>query len=780
MGLMLTLMLLSICLGSVSAADELNDTTVAISDNSQIDEIKTIDNVNEIEEDVLSSSDEDVIGAITPTVTIEDKAHPEEINNISKGTTVSIDVQSYANYNYHYDYKVAHFIVNGETIKSTNLLPYNNNDNDRRGSFDYTFTQDGTYEVKVMTDPYYGGGDNYLAGTSNIITYIVGNAGNATPATDENSTPVEDNSSTPSTEASATISLYDMTYPSNTTISHTGDFDADLCYNLEKSGEGFSDEIIYLYCNGQNIGNNNVNSQGRLGKITVNEDDSYEFYIIYQATVNGKDIEARSNTLTYVVKDTTSGETNTTTDPVNDTEVNETIENTTVSTDFVIRDAINPADDVIEVSVNDTYIPNIQYRIDEPEGFYAMPTIDVYVNEVHPTGAGIYNENQIYYGKFSSLGNCFNFTENGTYVVKLVFKTQGLLDIVGIEKTSNSITYKVLIINETNNETNATEDIEDNTTNTTEPETKKVSPQVSSSVKNDGSKTVITVNVPSDATGSVVVKVNGKNYPAVISKGSAIVEISDLDSGDYSYDVIYPGDDKYEDASVSGKFTIKETVTPVTNETNETEPVEPQPIVKKDTKFVIKASLTRVATDYWAGERGAYFYATLQDIDGNPLANKNVEIVVNGVIYKVVSNKNGKAGVRINLNAANTHTYALNFKGDDYYNAAPLASSKLIITKKKTTISAKNKAFKAKTKTKTIKVTLKTIKNKYNGKTYLKAGKKLTLKVNGKTYSAKINKKGVATFKIKLTKKGKFTAKIKFAGDKTYKASTKSIKITIK
>ena len=72
---MLTLMLLSICLGSVSAADELNDTTVAISDNSQIDEIKTIDNVNEIEEDVLSSSDEDVIGAITPTVTIEDKAH---------------------------------------------------------------------------------------------------------------------------------------------------------------------------------------------------------------------------------------------------------------------------------------------------------------------------------------------------------------------------------------------------------------------------------------------------------------------------------------------------------------------------------------------------------------------------------------------------------------------------------------------------------------------------------------------------------------------------------
>ena len=35
-------------------------------------------------------------------------------------------------------------------------------------------------------------------------------------------------------------------------------------------------------------------------------------------------------------------------------------------------------------------------------------------------------------------------------------------------------------------------------------------------------------------------------------------------------------------------------------------------------------------------------------------------------------------------------------------------------------------------------------------------------------------------FNIKLTKKGTYTAKITFAGDKTYKASSKSIKITIK
>jgi hypothetical protein len=136
--------------------------------------------------------------------------------------------------------------------------------------------------------------------------------------------------------------------------------------------------------------------------------------------------------------------------------------------------------------------------------------------------------------------------------------------------------------------------------------------------------------------------------------------------------------------------------------------------------------------------------------------------------------------LRINLNAAKAYPMKIAFDGDDMYLKAPIAKTKLTVIKKSTSIKSSNKVFKAKTKTKKIKVTLKTVKNKYNSKTYLKKGKKITLKVNGKTYTAKTNAKGIAVFSVKLTKKGIYKAVIKFKGDKTYKASTKKIKIRIK
>ncbi|WP_406537081.1 C1 family peptidase [Methanobrevibacter sp.] len=256
------------------------------------------------------------------------------------------------------------------------------------------------------------------------------------------------------------------------------------------------------------------------------------------------------------------------------------------------------------------------------------------------------------------------------------------------------------------------------------------------------------------------VVVDGKEYVVEYVNGTAVVFTDSVNN----VTVVIDGKE-YPVEVINGTATVT------------TDPIESvKPIA---TKIESLYSFTRQANDWSAGERGAMFYAILKDINGNPLANMDCLVAVNGPIYKATTDNQGRFGVQVNLAAANTYTYALSFLGNDQYGAS-FNSSKLILVAKKTSIAAKDQTFKSKAKTKTVSVTLKTVKNPYDGKTYLKAGKKITLKVNGKTYTAKTNAEGVAKFSIKLTKKGKYTATIKFAGDKTYKASSKNVKINIK
>ncbi|WP_405269258.1 right-handed parallel beta-helix repeat-containing protein [Methanobrevibacter sp.] len=271
---------------------------------------------------------------------------------------------------------------------------------------------------------------------------------------------------------------------------------------------------------------------------------------------------------------------------------------------------------------------------------------------------------------------------------------------------------------------------------------------------------IINVRLDEDATGTVSVNINGVEIVTkVIGKNGVEIPLEKLSKGVYSLEVIYSGDDYFASKSIFSGLAVGDG--------------------RKDVKLEVASSFTQAAVDYKDGERGKYIYATLKDEDGNLLSNKTVQIALNGHVYKVITNKQGKASLQVNLATAGTYYYTMSFAGDNQCNAAPLAVTKLTVTKKSTSIKASAKKFKANKKTKSIQVTLKTVKSK-NGKTYLSKGKKLTLKIKGKTYTAKTNAKGVAKFTIKSTKKGKYNALIKFAGDKTYKKSSKKIKITIK
>ena len=351
----------------------------------------------------------------------------------------------------------------------------------------------------------------------------------------------------------------------------------------------------------------------------------------------------------------------------------------------------------------------------------------------------------------------------------------------------------------------------------------------------EGNTSTIEINIPDVVSGFILVDVEGKKFYGDINSGKATVLIDGLVAGNYTANIIFAGDEEFNKTTGTVAVNVTPTVdiiselneiikelnstiesqakeisnltdtvaiqnstiesqakeisnlnTTVNNQTSTIESQKEQisnlnkQVDKKDVVLIVDQTFTRVAVDYNAGERGEMFYAILKNSEGNTLANKTVQIAINGKIYNKTTDNEGKAGIQVNLANANTYSYAVSFQGDDQYNAAPIAVSKLTVTKKKTTIKASNKVFKAKTKTKKISITLKTVKNQYDKKTYLKSGKKVTLKVNGKTYTAKINKKGVAKFTINITKKGKYAAKIKFAGDKTYKASSKTIKIRIK
>ena len=270
----------------------------------------------------------------------------------------------------------------------------------------------------------------------------------------------------------------------------------------------------------------------------------------------------------------------------------------------------------------------------------------------------------------------------------------------------------------------------------------------------------ITIKLTDEASGTILINVDGTEYKNVTLDNYEIsIPLENLTDGLHTVEVLYSGDRTYLPKSISHGILIGNS--------------------KTFTKIEVKSSFTRLANDYSIGERGDYIYVTLKDEYGNILSNKSVQIALCNKIYETTTDSNGRAKLRINLEISKSYECTVSFLGDNMYKTSS-NSTKIIITSKKTSITASSKVFNAKTKSKTIKVTLKTQKNPYNGKTYLSKGKKITLKINGKTYSAKTNAKGVAKFSIKLTKKGKYNALIKFAGDKTYKSSSKQIKVTIK
>ena len=152
-----------------------------------------------------------------------------------------------------------------------------------------------------------------------------------------------------------------------------------------------------------------------------------------------------------------------------------------------------------------------------------------------------------------------------------------------------------------------------------------------------GDELIVNVELPEDATGVVLIDVDGVGYYANVTDGKASVNLGKLPAGDHDISVTYPGDDKYASRSNSTSVIIHNDV-------------------------VINAP--EVIKYYSGPER---FNVYVFDIHGKPLAGESVSITVNGVTYTRATDKEGIASIAIKLNSGE-YNVTVNYKGSDQFN----------------------------------------------------------------------------------------------------------------
>ena len=249
-----------------------------------------------------------------------------------------------------------------------------------------------------------------------------------------------------------------------------------------------------------------------------------------------------------------------------------------------------------------------------------------------------------------------------------------------------------------------------------------------------GGDLIVDAVLPDDATGEVVITVNGVDYLVPIVDGKATGTIGGLAAGDYTVTVKYAGDDKYVGVEITEGVNV----------------AKAQPVLG-----VVIADV-----DYG---NGFVIEATLTGVNSAPLSG-NVIVTVAGKEYtvKVTDGKGIATGDKL---AAGTYAFAAAWAGDDNYN-----------------IVTENGDFKVNKIDSSVAVNVNNIK----------VGEELTITVNvpsdatgdvtvsvdGKEYNVAIeNGKAVKT--IADLKANDYTVTVKYSGDNNYNAAVAASSFTV-
>ena len=249
-----------------------------------------------------------------------------------------------------------------------------------------------------------------------------------------------------------------------------------------------------------------------------------------------------------------------------------------------------------------------------------------------------------------------------------------------------------------------------------------------------GGDLTVDVVLPGDATGEVVITVNGVDYHVAIENGKATGTISGLAAGDYTVAIKYVGDDKYTGVEVAENVNV----------------AKAQPVLG-----VVIADV-----DYG---NGFVIEATLTGVNGAPLSG-NVIVTVAGKEYtvKVTDGKGIATGDKL---AAGTYAFAAVWAGDDNYN-----------------IVTENGDFKVNKIDSSVVVNVNNIKVGEDAVISVKLASDATgevvITVNGEDYTAAIeNGKAVKT--ISGLKADDYTVTVKYAGDNNYNEATADAEFSV-
>jgi predicted outer membrane repeat protein len=240
-----------------------------------------------------------------------------------------------------------------------------------------------------------------------------------------------------------------------------------------------------------------------------------------------------------------------------------------------------------------------------------------------------------------------------------------------------------------------------------------------------GEDAVVEVTLPEDATGNVIVTVDGKEYTAPVEDGKATVSVPGLGAGDYVADVAYSGDDKYEPVSTTAPISVdKVSDVPIDAEVD---PVE----VGEDA--VVEVTLPEDATG-------------------------TVTVTVDGKEYSAPV-KDGKASVSVPGLGAGNYTADVAYSGDDKYE--PVSTTAPISVDKVSDVPMDVSADPVEVgEDAVVEVTLPE-----------DATGNVTVTVDGKEYTAPVEN-GKATVTVPELPAGEYVADVAYSGDDKYEPAS--------